>query len=130
MFVFDARYRYWGANPDLSLHALVMARGEESSPSVRTSAYFHQQQNPLEERLEGLVREQQRRGAVRSGEDSATIAKLIRGIYNSSVRLWLHHRDASGVDIDNGLAELREQLRLAMDGFAELTARGAGGTLN
>lgn len=127
-FVFEARYRYWGMNPDLSLHALIMAHGEETTASVRMAGYFYQHQNPLEARLEGLVREQQRRGTVRASEDPQTVARLIRGIYNASLRIWLHQSDVVG--IEGGMAELRKLLRLAMDGFAEPSARGAAGTLN
>ena len=129
LFAFEARYRYWGADPDLSLHALqelIIARDLQATPASHL-AYYQERRLVLQEHVAQLVRAQQRLGRVRSTEDPEAIARLALAIYNSTIRTWLRSSD---VDVVTGLAELRELLRLALDGCAVVSGRGAGETLN
>jgi AcrR family transcriptional regulator len=129
LFVFEARYRYWGADPDLSLHALqelIVARDVQATPASHL-AYYHQRRVVLQEHVARLVRAQQRLGRIRADEDPEAVARLALTIYNSAIRMWLR---ASEVNVAHGIGELRELLRLALDGCAVVNGRGAGETLN
>jgi AcrR family transcriptional regulator len=129
MFAFDARYRYWGADPELSLHALqelIVARDVEATPASHLANY-HLRRVVLQDEVAQLVRAQQRFGRIRASEDPDTIARLVLAIYNAAVRSWLRLND---VDAAQGLGELRELLRLALDGCTPASARSAGETLN
>jgi AcrR family transcriptional regulator len=128
LVVFEARYRYWGADPDLSLHALqelILARDVQATPASHM-AYYQQRRIVLQEHVANLVRVQQRRGRIRSTEDPEAVARLALAIYNSAIRMWLR---GSEVNVAQGIAELRELLRLALEGCA-VSGRGAGETLN
>lgn len=129
LFVFEARYRYWGADPDLSLRALqelVIARDVQATPASHLAPYLLRRL-ALQERIEALVRAQQRRGRIVASEDPAGIARLILAVYNSAVRDWLR---VAGADTARGIAELRELLQLALRGCLVISGRGAGETLN
>jgi AcrR family transcriptional regulator len=129
LHVFAARYRYWGADPDLSLHALqelIIARDVQATPSSHL-AYYQQRRLALQEHVAQLVRAQQRRGRIRANEDPEAIARLSLAIYNSAIRTWLRGTE---VNVVAGLNELRELLRLALQGCAVVTGRGAAETLN
>jgi AcrR family transcriptional regulator len=129
LFVFEARYRYWGADPDLSLHALqelIIARDVQPTPVSHLAPYL-QRRLVLQEHIVELVRAQQRRGRIRIGEDPAGIARLILAVYNSAVRDWLRTSDANA---PRGISELRELLQLALTGCLAISVRNAGETLN
>jgi AcrR family transcriptional regulator len=117
LHVFEARYRYWGADPDLSLHALqelIVARDVPATPASHLG-YYQQRRSVLLERIAELVRVQQRRGRIRAGEDPETIARLVLAIYNAAIRTWLR---ATDVNVAAGITELRLLLRLAIEGCA------------
>jgi AcrR family transcriptional regulator len=129
LFVFEARYRYWGADPDLSLHALqelIIAHDLQATPASHL-AYYQERRLVLQEHVAQLVRAQQRLGRIRATEDPELVARLALAIYNSTIRIWLRGAE---VNAAQGLAELRELLRLALDGCAAISGRGAGETLN
>jgi AcrR family transcriptional regulator len=129
MFAFAARYRYWGADPELSLHALqelIIARDIAATPASHLANY-HRRRIVLQEHVTELVRAQQRLGRLRADEDAEMIARMVLSIYNAAVRSWLRQKD---VDAGAGLAELREMLRLALDGCVVPNGRSAGETLN
>jgi AcrR family transcriptional regulator len=128
LYVFEARYRYWGADPDLSLHALqelIIARDVQATPASHL-AYYHQRRVVLQEHITDLVRAQQRRGRIRASADPDTVARLALAIFNAAIRSWLRGSD---VDVAQGMDELRQLLRLAIEGCAA-NGRGAGGTSN
>jgi AcrR family transcriptional regulator len=117
MHVYEARYRYWGADPDLSLHALqelIVARDVQATAASHL-AYYHERRIVLLERVTELVRTQQRRGMVDAAVDAELLARLAMSVYNAAIRTWLR---ASPPDLVQGLAELRQLLQLAFDGSA------------
>lgn len=125
--VYEARYRYWGADPDLSLHALqelIVQREIDVTPESHLSNY-HERRSEMLEHVTRVVRAHQQRGALDAAIAPELLARLMMGIYNAALRTWL--RSASP-DIATGLAELRLLLRLAVDGSAKTPARGAAGT--
>jgi AcrR family transcriptional regulator len=129
VFVFEARYHYWGADPDLSLHALqelTIARDVQATPASHLAPYL-QRRVVLQEHIVVLVRTQQQRGRIRPSEDPDGVARLILAVYNWAIRDWLR---GGGVNARQGIDELRELLRLGLQGCAELSGRGAGETLH
>jgi hypothetical protein len=81
----------------------------------------------VREHLTELVRSQRGRGHIRASADPDAVAQLMLAIYNATIRKWLRNE---GVDLAEGMAELRMLLRLALDGCAGPIGRGAGGTSN
>jgi AcrR family transcriptional regulator len=129
LYVFEARYQYWGTDPDLSLHALqelVIARDVQATPASHLAPYLLRRL-ALQDQIVTLVRTQQRCGRIVAGEDPAGIARLILAVYNSAVRDWLRAADANAAQ---GIAELRELLQLALQGCLVVSGHGAGETLN
>lgn len=129
LYAFEARYRYWSADPDLSLHALqelIAARDVQATPASHL-AYYHDRRVVLHEHIADLVRAQQRRGNVRANADPDAVARLALAIYNAAIRTWLR---GSEVDVAQGIDELRQLLRLAIEGCTAANGRGAGGTSN
>lgn len=127
--VFEPRYRYWGADPELALNALQELATRRNARPDPTShlAHAYDRQYVLHERIAEMLRTQQRRGRIRPNEDPETIAKLLLLIYNAAVRGWLRRDE---VVLEHGIAELRKLLQLAIDGCAAPIVRGAGGTSN
>lgn len=122
MHVYEARYRYWGADPDLSLHALqelIVACDVQATPASHLADY-HERRAVLLECVAGVVRVHQQRGTIEGGLDAEVVARLAMAIYNSAIRTWLR---GTAPEIGQGLAELRLLLRLAIDGCVR---RGPG----
>jgi AcrR family transcriptional regulator len=130
VFVFEARYRYWGADPELSLHALqelIVARDIEPA-ELNHFASYQERRVVLKARLAELIAEQQRRGRIDPAADRDVLARLVLAIYNAAVRSWL--REATP-DVALGVAELRLLLALAIAGCApKMNARDAAGRSN
>jgi AcrR family transcriptional regulator len=130
MFVFAARYRYWGADPGLSLHALqelIVARDVEP-PQISHLTAYRERRVLLKTHVIAVIEEQQRRGNVDRATDCDVFARLVLAIYNAAIRAWLRE-DAPGLSA--GVAELRLLLASAMAGCAPRTnARGAAGRSN
>ena len=64
LHIFEARYRYWGIDPDLSMHALqelIIARDVQPTTASHL-AYYQQRRVVLQERVASLVRAQQEPG--------------------------------------------------------------------
>ena len=110
--VFRAHYRYFGQRPALSRLALremiFYAAGPEATKFLKTR-----------ERLIGLISEivefaiEQKE--ISPQEDPKTIAWIIFSIYQFEVRHWL---STDELDIKRGIAFLRRQLVLLMDGLS------------
>ena len=126
VFVFEARYHYWGADSDLALHALQELIIARDVPGSHLAPY-QQRRLILQEHVVTLVRRQQQRGRIRATEDPAGVARLILAIYNSAIRDWLRANEAN---VTQGIADLRELLALALTGCTIASARGVGETLN
>lgn len=128
MYVFEARYRYWGADPSLSLHALQeLTTKPDLSRLGAHGAEFSHQRFVLRERITELVRVQQQRGCIRANADPETVAQLMLSVFNAAVRSWL--RDGI-IDIEAGVAHLRRLLSLAIEGCAGPIGRRVAGTSN
>lgn len=128
LFVFEARYRYWGADRKLALNALqelTVKRGQSAAGAQLP--HYDDRQYALRGHFAELVRAQQARGRIRPSADPDTVAQVVLAIYNSSIRSWLRNDE---VVLADGLAELRKLLRLALEGCAGPIGRGAGGTSN
>lgn len=110
--VFRAHYRYFGQRPALSRLALremiFYAAGPEATKFLKTC-----------ERLIGLISEivefaiEQKQ--ISPQEDPKTIAWIIFSIYQIEVRHWL---STDELDIKRGIAFLRRQLVLLMNGLS------------
>ena len=110
--VFRAHYRYFGQRPALSRLALremiFYAAGPEATKFLKTR-----------ERLIGLISEivefaiEQKE--ISPQEDPKTIAWIIFSIYQIEIRHWL---STDELDIKRGIAFLRRQLVLLMNGLS------------
>jgi len=128
--MFEPRYRYWAADPQLSLHALqeLVVERDVVDATVTGLGHHSQQRFVMQEHVRQLVIAQQLRGRIRAGLDADVVARLVLAIFNAAVRTWLRR---SNVDVPEGMAELRLLLRLALEGCADATAtRGAAGRSN
>ncbi len=126
LYAFEDRYRYASEHPDLVLHALQENVLKPKEPAQAPDIERLRQRFVLKDHVADMVRGFQRRGRVRSGENPETIAQLLLAIYHAAVRTWL--RDSG--DVARGMGELRELLRLAIEGCSGPIARSAGETLN
>jgi AcrR family transcriptional regulator len=116
VYVFAARYEYGSSHPDLSLHALQEIVIKPNVNGVPTADPEHDRHVfAMREHVAELVRAHQREGRIRANEDADAIARLMLAIYHSAIRNWL--RDTGG-DVAQGVSELRELLRLAIQGCA------------
>jgi len=110
--VFRAHYRYFGQKPALSRLALremmFYAAGPQAKRFLKTR-----------ERLIGLIREivdmAIEEKSIAPPEDSRLIAWVIFSIYQIEIRQWL---SADELDITRGVAQLRRQLVLLMNGLS------------
>ena len=115
--VFRAHYRYFGQRPALSRLALremiFYAGGPEAKKFLKTR-----------ERLIGLIGDivslAIKADAIMPQEDSKTIAWVIFSIYQIEIRHWLSSDD---LDITRGLAFLRRQLALLINGLSPRETR-------
>jgi AcrR family transcriptional regulator len=130
VFVFEARYRYWGADPGLSLHALqelIVARDVEP-PQISHLTAYRERRVLLRSRLLAVIETQQRRGNVDPSADCDVFARLVLAIYNAAIRAWLRE---DSPELSAGVAELRLLLAAAIAGCAPKTsARDAAGRSN
>jgi AcrR family transcriptional regulator len=116
MHLFRARYEYWGARPEFSLHALddsfYRKTGERSS--VEMTRYAFQRAMTLHSITE-IVRSAQARTEARADEDATHLAWVILSIFVTSIRAWLREPKP---DLAHGLGELSASLRTALRGIA------------
>jgi AcrR family transcriptional regulator len=125
VYVFQARYQYGSTHPDLSLHALQEIVIKPNVNGIPVPDPEHDRHVfAMRAHVAELVRDHQREGHIRANEDADTVARLMLAIYHAAIRNWL--RDTNG-DVAQGIGELRELLRLAIEGCS--TARGVGGRL-
>ena len=127
--IFEPRYRYWGADPELRLNALQQLVVERDVPGAAVSglALHSQPRFIMQEHIRDMVSTQQGRGRIRAGVDPNVVARLVLAIFSAAAGTWLRR---SNTDVPVGIAELRLLLSLAIEGCAGPTAQGAGGRSN
>ena len=112
--LFEPRYRYWVRDPELStfaLHETASARVKEV-PS-ETERFYRRRHRVLGKIVE-LVATEQRARRLGTPDDPETIALFLMGTYLAHARFWLSERDPQ---VPDGIARLRRQLELAMNGL-------------
>jgi AcrR family transcriptional regulator len=117
LFIYEARYRYWGADPDLSLHALqelIISRDTGVQPVSTHMASYQARRVLMFDRLRDVVSAQQRAGTIDPTVDPDLIGRMMMAIYNAAIRTWL--RSAGTPDLASGVDELRRLLSLALHG--------------
>lgn len=112
--LFAARYRYWGADPELSLRALQEVIVSEPGDEQLGSQFlrYQQQRDSLTANILELLQEQQRIGRLRDGQDPAELAGLCIALYLAVVGSWL--RDFATPA--GGIVQLRRLLEIALAG--------------
>jgi AcrR family transcriptional regulator len=115
--VFRAHYRYFGQRPALSRLALREMMFYDAGPEAKKFLATRERLLALIGDVVTLAIDQK---AISPHEDSKLIAWVIFSIYQFEIRHWLSSDD---LDITHGIAYLRRQLVLLMDG---LSPRGAG----
>lgn len=129
IYMFEPRYHYWAADPELSLDALqeLVVQRDVNGPAASGYAVHPQQRFVMQENIREYVIAHQKHGRIRPSVDPDAVARLVLAIFNAAVRTWLRR---SHTDVAEGIAELRILLRLAIDGCAGSNALGAGERLN
>lgn len=116
MHTFQARYEYWGARPEFSLHALddsLYRRPGERASAEMTRYSFRRASTLLN--ITDIVRNAQARSEARTDEDATHLAWVILAIFITSIRAWLSEPRPN---LARGLDELRSSLRTALRGIA------------
>jgi AcrR family transcriptional regulator len=129
MYIFEARYKYWGADPELSLHALselIISRDVMATPATHLGNYVERRKQMIE-RFADVVRAQQIRGNIDPAADTDLIARMAMAIYNAAVRTWLR---TTNPDLTSGLSDLRRMLTIALSGSVRTSGRDAVGRSN
>jgi AcrR family transcriptional regulator len=112
--MFEPRYRYWVRDPELStfaLHETASARVKEVPSETER---FYRRRHRMLERIAELVAEEQAAGRLGTPDDPQTIALFLMGTYLAHARFWLSEAEPQ---VPDGLARLRRQLELAMNGL-------------
>jgi len=112
--LFEPRYRYWVPDPEIStfaLHETAAARvGDVPSETER----FYRRRHRMLEWIAALVAQEQQAGRLGTSDDPPTIALFLMGTYLAHCRFWLSEHDPK---VPDGIARLRRQLELAMNGL-------------
>jgi len=112
--LFEPRYRYWVRDPGIStfaLHETAAARVKEVPSETER---FYRRRHRMLARIAELVAEEQQAGRLGTPDDPETIALFLMGTYLAHARFWLSERDPQ---VPDGIARLRRQLELAMNGL-------------
>jgi AcrR family transcriptional regulator len=112
--LFEPRYRYWVRDPELSTFALHETASARVKDVPSETERFYRRRYRMLERIAELVDEEQRAGRLGKPDDPATIALFLMGTYLAHARFWLSERDPQ---VPDGIARLRRQLELAMNGL-------------
>ena len=112
--LFEPRYHYWVRDPEIStfaLHETAAARVKEVPSETER---FYRRRHRMLARIAELVAEEQHAGRLGTPDDPETIALFLMGTYLAHARFWLSERDPQ---VPDGIARLRRQLELAMNGL-------------
>jgi AcrR family transcriptional regulator len=113
--LFRPRYEYWAIDRRLGLNVLQEVQETQTSDYAPGSAMAHYQRHrdAIMQRITRLVEASQAAGALAPAESAPMLASLIMLIYSTAVRYWLRGPAAT---VDDGMAVLREYLRIALSG--------------
>jgi AcrR family transcriptional regulator len=112
--LFEPRYRYWVRDPELSTFALHETASARVKDVPSETERFYRRRYRMLDRIAELVAEEQRAGRLGKPDDPHTIALFLMGTYLAHARFWLSERDPQ---VPDGIARLRRQLELAMNGL-------------
>jgi AcrR family transcriptional regulator len=112
--LFEPRYRYWVRDPELSTFALHETASARVKDVPSETERFYRRRYRMLDRIAELVDEEQRAGRLGKPDDPQTIALFLMGTYLAHARFWLSERDPQ---VPDGIARLRRQLELAMNGL-------------
>ena len=119
--LFEPRYRYWVRDPELSTFALHETASARVKSVPSETERFYNRRHRMLEKIAELVDDEQRAGRLGTPDDPATIALFLMGTYLAHARFWLSERDPQ---VPDGIARLRRQLELAMNGLKPPPGRG------
>ena len=111
---FRPRYEYWAGDRRLAmtvLHEVQETHSDYAPDSAMARYQLHR--DSILATIVDIVERQQRLGILSTNESSQTLARLINLIYATAVRYWLRGPEAS---VDDGMAVLRDYLRIALSG--------------
>ena len=112
--LFEPRYRYWVRDPELSTFALHETASARVKSVPSETERFYRRRHRMLDKIAELVDEEQRAGRLGRPDDPETIAQFLMGTYLAHARFWLSDADPQ---VSEGIARLRRQLELAMNGL-------------
>jgi AcrR family transcriptional regulator len=112
--LFEPRYRYWVRDPELSTFALHETAAARVKDVPSETERFYRRRHRMLDKIAELVGQEQRAGRLGTPDDPEAIALFLMGTYLAHARFWLSERDPHVAD---GIAKLRRQLELAMNGL-------------
>jgi AcrR family transcriptional regulator len=98
--LFEPRYRYWVRDPEISTFALHETAAARVKDVPSETERFYRRRHRMLDKIAELVAEEQQAGRL--------------GKYLAHARFWLSERDPQ---VPDGIAKLRRQLELAMNGL-------------
>jgi AcrR family transcriptional regulator len=112
--LFEPRYHYWVRDPELSTFALHESASARVRDVPSETERFYRRRHQMLDKIAELVAVEQRAGRLGTPEDPQTIAFFLMGTYLAHARFWLSGSDPQ---VPDGIARLRRQLQLAMNGL-------------
>ena len=112
--LFEPRYRYWVRDPEISTFALHETAAARVKDVPSETERFYRRRHRMLDKIAELVAAEQGAGRLGKPDDPATIAFFLMGTYLAHARFWLSERDPQ---VPDGIAKLRRQLELAMNGL-------------
>jgi AcrR family transcriptional regulator len=112
--LFEPRYRYWVRDPEISTFALHETAAARVKDVPSETERFYRRRHRMLDKIAELVGDEQRSGRLGTPDDPEAIALFLMGTYLAHARFWLSERDPQVAD---GIAKLRRQLELAMNGL-------------
>jgi AcrR family transcriptional regulator len=112
--LFEPRYRYWVRDPEISTFALHETAAARVKDVPSETERFYRRRHRMLDKIAELVAAEQRAGRLGKPDDAEAIAFFLMGTYLAHARFWLSERDPQ---VPDGIAKLRRQLELAMNGL-------------
>ena len=115
--VFRRYYEYFAQKPALSRLCLREMTFYASGPEAKR---FLKMRERLISLLDAIVRSAMDRKEISTKEPASLVAWVVFAIYQVEIRRWL---SSDNLEMRNGLASLRRQLKLLIDGLEPRTRR-------